>query len=139
MNDKKTAGVYYVPIADGYSANGVSDVSFGKGRTLDNEEIILKQDKSFSGGVSEYLQISVKTHNKLTEEEINCYKQYALSVAEKGAKEMFDGVIVPSPIGDACEYCPFGAMCGDDVKTREIKKVDKETIKHSVTGEKDGK
>ena len=128
VNDKETAGVYYIPIEDGYSRDGIPMYSYGKGRTVNSDDLIKNQDRSYNEGTSKMLGIAPRTQNKLTDEQMKGYKDYALRIAEKGAEQMKGGIIVPSPIKNACDYCPFGAMCGDDKTEREIGKVTKDTI-----------
>ncbi|MBQ7349081.1 MAG: PD-(D/E)XK nuclease family protein [Clostridia bacterium] len=142
INDKKLAGAYYLPISDAFEKTGKKQAPITVGKTLMNKETLLAQDKTLvEGEKSAFTGVSYKGEEVLkatSESKMNSLIEYALMLSENGVKQMVDGVIVPSPYGNVCDYCKFVAMCKRDLVTvREICSVDEEVIEQSVKGEKE--
>ena len=68
-----------------------------------------------------------------SEEVVSAYVDYALKVSDLAAKRMCEGVIVASPIKDACEYCEYKAMCAENrASERALAEVTTDVIVDSV-------
>ncbi|MBR5388677.1 MAG: PD-(D/E)XK nuclease family protein [Clostridia bacterium] len=137
VDDKKITGAYYVKIKDRYSSYGQDETSLAVGRTVGNEDIAFSQDRALKdAGRSLYIPVERTekgVKNVTSEESFGYLKKYAIIVSENAAKEMADGVIIPSPIKNACSGCGFYAVCGkEEGKEREIKSVTEDFIKESV-------
>lgn len=137
VNDKKTAGAYYVKIKEQYLAEGKDVSSLAVGKTVGDEKVLPLMDKAFSSeNASSYIpaEISEKgVKNMISEEDFNYLTRYALIASENAAKEMMDGVIIPSPVKNACSGCKFYAVCKKEENCeRDIPSVDEEFIKESV-------
>ncbi len=146
VNDKKLAGAYYVPVADSFKKSGDKQKTLAVGKTLDDEDVIIAQDRSYAeNGKSGFIPAAKgksKTKNAYDEKTMNALVKYALKVSENAARELEDGIIAASPVSKACEYCGFRAICGAEKPTvRGIKDVDGETILKAVENDEkeDGK
>lgn len=144
---KTPAGLYYLPISDKFMNEEDKLVPLAKGKTLEEKEAITAQDVGFfQKQVSEFLPVTIDQKSGalkdgMTAETIDGYVDYALKVSDLAAKRLCEGVIVPSPIKEACKYCDFKAMCDSvGVKERMIKKVGADTIVGALIagGEEDG-
>lgn len=69
----------------------------------------------------------------------NKFIDYVADVAENFKNEIIDGQIELNPIEGACEYCPYGSVCGFDRKLgdkyREKEKISMDTILAAINGE----
>lgn len=120
LKDKKIAGLYYFPVSDAFKSSNDAD-AYATGKTLDDENIILAQDENAFLDDS-FLRIGEQKNKNglIGEKELKGCVAYALAMSEKAAKEMDGGVIVASPFENACEFCPYGAMCdGERVEPRK--------------------
>ena len=117
----KLAAAHYLSMTDGYVKQGDSNLNYA-GNTVADDGIIAHLDKKSDDGVSKTYGIK-RTKGELsgmvlTEEEMKKYVDYAREVAVSGANEIYEGVIVPTPIEKKkCEYCGLCAMCGYDAET----------------------
>lgn len=142
VNDKKLAGAYYIPVADSFKKVGEKQKSLAVGKTLDDESVIIAQDRTFSdSGESEFIPAErgkTKIKNAYDEKTMNAFVKYALYVSENAARGMENGLIAASPYEGACKYCGFRAICGTENPTeRKVNGVDEITILNAV--EKDVK
>ena len=142
---KEPAGLYYLPISNNYATTEKKVGYTADGRTLNEEEAIISQDKNFyQSGKSEYSTIKTDKYGKLKgtldSEQLSAYLDYSIGISELAVTQLQDGVIVPSPYEDVCKYCKYKGICknaGEDV--RKIGKVLSETIaKATKGGEQDG-
>lgn len=136
--DKIPAGLYYMPVSDKYTKVGETE-KMSKGKTLDEEQAILAQDKNFyTDGDSDILPIKLGEKGVTgasSAKGIDACMRYAVSVAENAAKYMNDGVIVPSPYDDVCSYCEYVTLCGAaNAKKRNVGKVTEETFINAMDG-----
>lgn len=129
------AGLYYLPISDKYGATEGEKGAEAVGKTLDDEQAVILQDKTFySDGLSEYSLLSIdkrnnKIKNAVTKEQLDGYINYAVKVAEQAVERLDDGVIKPSPYDDACKYCEYSAMCEFNGEAeRKIGSLNKDTF-----------
>lgn len=117
---KKCAGVYYFDCQTKYKSNGSSKAKLF-GFTKKEEDVLYDMDSRFDAGFkSDILCITAKENPKEGDfpfkygnmvDEFEKYFRYANAVSKQAIDEMNDGYIKPSPIGKACEYCKFNAIC----------------------------
>ena len=142
IQDKKPAGVYYLPISDDFSACGDTKDALAVGKTLNDLDVIKAQDNGvIEDTVGEFTGVKVVDGEvkKATDgETLNAFIEYAKKISEKAVSQIDDGVIVASPYKGVCEYCSFNAMCNQiNPKEREVTSVSEETICDSVKGEEE--
>ncbi|MBQ3116469.1 MAG: exodeoxyribonuclease V subunit gamma [Clostridia bacterium] len=135
--NKKPAGLYYLPVSNAYQKDGEEESPLAVGKTLNEKEALLAQDKNFFDNLSSQFipaKIDDKGNIKNAVEQItldSCL-EYALNISNLAVERLKEGVIVKSPLDDACSYCPYKAICGDeDVHVRTLGSVDNETIEKS--------
>ena len=138
--DLKTAGVYYQPVSDEYKADGAEDKTALVGKTLNDQKIVLAQDKSLAdGNKGGFIPVAVNedTVKHATDSQVlEGLKTYALKMCEQGAIRMQDGVIVPSPYDNACAFCEYKGMCGGEFSAvRKLRGVDENIIYDACKGE----
>ncbi len=138
------AGLYYLPISDKFETEEEKVKSMAKGKTLNEESALIAQDEAFfKNAASDFMPVSIDeksggVKNALSREDIDSYVEYAYKVSDIAAKQLCDGVIVPSPAKDACKYCDFKAMCNSTfVAEREERTVTSKTIIDAVKGGKE--
>ncbi|MBQ9709701.1 MAG: PD-(D/E)XK nuclease family protein, partial [Clostridia bacterium] len=143
--DDKPAGAYYFPVSDKY-AEGDANVYGMKGKTLSSESVVVATDNSVlaTGGESSVLgaRFEFKNGNATTRSKVlmndghfRAYLDYALMISEKGATEISDGVIAPSPYGSRCNTCRYFSVCGFDPSIgseRKEKGVNEQTVADAV-------
>ncbi len=142
--EKIPVGLYYLPISDKYEKLEDKNSCLADGRTVNDKDAILSQDKNFfNNGNSEFMPIKIddkgNVKNTLKEEQLSSYLDYAVSVSELAVSQLKDGVIVPSPYGKTCEYCDYKGICkhvGENV--RKVGKVNERTIVDAKGGEQNG-
>ena len=69
---------------------------------------------------------------------LSAVQKYVRAMAEQAAKQLSDGVIIPSPYHGTCEYCDFAPMCRGGLVERKVSGVDTALIEESantVSGE----
>lgn len=138
--EKMPAGLYYLPVSDKFTKEEDKEKPMAIGRTLSEREALFAQDKTvLEKGESDFLPISVdkngKVKNGMTAEVLSSYIDYAVKLCEQAAERLSDGVIIPSPYGNACAECDFRALCGvSDVQPREVKKVSESAVTDALKG-----
>ena len=142
VKDKKLAGAYYIPVTDAFRKSDEEKTPLAIGKTLFDEDALSAQDKNIAEkGESEFIpprSDKGKMKNVYDEKTMRALVDYALKISENAARELDEGVIVPSPFGDTCEYCEFRALCGaEDPEKRSVKSVDGATIEKAVNGEEE--
>ena len=142
INDKKPAGVYYLPISDDFSNDEKQKGSLAEGKTLNDLQIIMAQDKTvLSDTVGEFTGVKIQNGEvkKATDiETLKAFMDYAKKISEKAVNQINDGIIVASPYKDVCKYCAFKAMCNqDNPDQREVGSVTEQTVYDSVKGEEE--
>jgi ATP-dependent helicase/DNAse subunit B len=110
------------------------------GKTVGETEVLYALDQTLKeNDESTFIDATRKGDsfkNVLTKEELQSYVNYALAVCEKGAEQMLQGVIVPSPYTETCKYCAYKGICLEEVNERSVGKVDKFTICDALKEEK---
>ncbi|MBQ3596437.1 MAG: PD-(D/E)XK nuclease family protein [Clostridia bacterium] len=140
IKDKKLAGAYYLPIDESFSDTDKSQEPMAVGKTLNDEEIITALDDTvLKDGKGKFIPLTVKdgvVEGATDGEVMGALVTYAVKMSEQAVGQMMDGVIVPSPFGDACKYCPYTAMCeSDQVASRKVKTVHETLIRQAVEKE----
>ena len=124
----KPSGAYYFPAQVGYHAADESPFRM-QGYTLDTDENILRSDTALQEGQkSRFIEASYRAKGRksgklMGEDAFRSFLGYSLLVARQGISEAADGCIAASPYEGACEYCPYGSLCGFEGEAREEKKV----------------
>ena len=137
---KSPAGLYYMPISDKYDNDKEKESAVAVGKTLDDEQAVITQDKNFFDN-GESLIISAKLDKKegkiknaVGKDALNAYVKYALSACNLAAESICSGTIKASPYKGACEYCEYASLCGVHEGERTIGKVNETTITGAVNG-----
>ena len=142
INDKKPAGVYYLPISDDFSTDNGEKQSLAVGKTLNDLEVLKAQDNDvLEESVGEFTGAKVVDGEikKATDSHIiKAFMDYAKKISQKAVEQIDDGVIVASPYKDVCTYCAFKAMCNEvNPDEREVSSVSEQTIYDSTKGEEE--
>lgn len=124
VTDKTLAGAYYLRVNDEYKSGDDKHKPLLEGKTIDDENAL-------SIGEEEFLPLTGK-NKTVKQSTLSAVQKYVLAMAEQAAKQMEDGVIVPSPYAGVCEYCDFAATCKRQLKERKVSGVDTEFIEESV-------
>jgi len=109
-------GVFYLPIFAGFTGDGTDRYKY-KGQVTDKTEIMRKLDSLAADdpkkSVIPFKQtrdtLSSEVH--LTKESFDMLGEYAKNLAAKGAEEIANGYIKPSPVKDACKRCRYFEIC----------------------------
>lgn len=126
---KKVAGLYYLPISDKYEKQE-DKVNFTvDGKTLDDSEALLVHGEEFLPTTK-----SGKIKNATKEEVLDKYVEYALNLSQKAVERMEEGVILPSPYQNVCEYCKYSAFCSFAGEPRTVGKVTEQTLTQAMNG-----
>ncbi len=142
--EKAPAGLYYLPVSDKYEKLEDKNNCMADGRTLDEKDAILSQDKNFFvSGNSFFMPIKMdkngKVKNTLNSQQLSSYIDYAVNISELAVSQLKEGVIVPSPYGKTCDYCEYKGICKHNGEnTRSVNKVDESTIVGAKGGNQDG-
>ncbi|MBO5927468.1 MAG: exodeoxyribonuclease V subunit gamma [Clostridia bacterium] len=139
----KLAGVYYQPVDQSNYDNEKPNKNSMIGKTLASKETIIAQDLAFKEfNRSDVVPVTIKGEELLgafSEEELSAYISYAKTISEKAMERISQGVIVSSPLEKSCEYCPYTAICENNLFERKVKEVDTNVILESVKGAKNVK
>lgn len=141
VNDKKVAGLYYLPVNDTFKGADKKNQPLVVGQTLNDQEIIESQDITIKQNEkSDFLPVEIGKDGNykgvISQEGLDAMITYAKKISEKAASQMLDGVIVASPYEKTCESCPFGALCQVEEQTaRKVNSVSEEDIIGALKGE----
>ena len=144
-NGDEAAGAYYYAVNDSFKKPD-DDKTVMAGKTLFTDEIINATDKKVkTDGKSDLINVKTdKRSGKLTGSlcdgvTLEGYMRYAKKLAESAVSDMTDGVIIPSPYKNTCDYCEYGGICGYDeesgFKERKVSDVKPQTIVEAAFGE----
>lgn len=112
---RRPVGAYYFPASVVYESEreGVFRLD---GYMDGSEDVIKSTDTTLEGeGKSRFVNAGLGVKNPdsaLSEEDFGDFLLYSSLVARRGAAEMTAGNIAPSPVADACVYCPLSGSCG---------------------------
>ncbi len=132
--ENQVAGLYYLPVSDKYVKEQDEKSVMADGHTLNETGAITSQDQDFyQSGKSNFMPIKLtgkgEIKNALNRDEINRFMDYAVNVSELATSQLKDGVIVPSPYENACDYCEYRGICKQEKqKARKLGSVSAETI-----------
>ena len=132
--ENQVAGLYYLPVSNKYLKEQDQETVMADGHTLNESEAIAWQDQSFyQNGKSSFMPIKLdskgEVKNALSRDEINRFMDYAVNVSELATSQLKDGVIVPSPYENVCDYCEYKGIClQDKQKSRKLGAVSADTI-----------
>ncbi len=124
--EKKAAGAFYFPAADGFTKEGENKyrmLGFYNGE----DEVLSLQDTALKEGEkSEFF--AGKRDGKFTDkgmsgEDFDAFLDYSVLVTQKAEGEMKRGNIAPSPYVGACEYCSLRGACAFDGAPRKVEHV----------------
>ncbi len=124
VTDKTLAGAYYLRVNDEYKAQDDKVKPLLEGKTIDDENAKVT-------GEEEFLPVGGK-NKSVKQSTLSAVQRYVRAMAEQAAKQMEEGVIVPSPYAGVCEYCDFAATCKRRLKERKVSGVDTEFIEESA-------
>lgn len=149
--DLLPSGVFYQPINIRYVKEKETQKRFSLiGQVNANPDIIADIDYNFANGKSLFIdgvkkttkgELSAETEKyALTDEEFYSICRYVNRLAENAVKEISEGYILPSPLGDAnnniCSYCNYSNVCGFDKQSfRNFCNIDKNTLLEAVENE----
>lgn len=115
------AGVFYLPIYDGYGEEGETRLLY-RGHATDDEQLLAHMDSAIGGADSIVPLVKNKkgelNKNKhLSAENLKLVGEYAYKLAGEGAKQIAEGYIKPTPAScnEFCDYygiCAYKDMCG---------------------------
>ncbi len=141
LKDKAPAGLYYLPVSDKYEDEAKKSKPLAVGKSLDEEEALVAQDFDIKiNKKSGFLPVKYnEKRNEFTgafnSAEMQNYLEYALKISELASSALCDGVIVPSPMEDACKYCDYKGMCDWDLAVQRRKnEVEKGIISKAING-----
>lgn len=130
ITDKTLAGAYYLRVNDDYKAGETKRPTLAEGKTAVDGEVITDKEKEF---------IPFDGKNKaVAQSTLSAVQQYVRAMAEQAAKQLNDGVIIPSPYKGTCEYCEFSPMCRGGLAPRKVSGVDTALIEESALTAKNG-
>lgn len=134
---KKPVGLYYLPVSNSYKKEGEEASPLAVGKTLNEKEALLAQDKTFFDNLSsEFMPVTIdgkgNVKNAVDQIALDSHLEYALNISNLAAQRLKEGVVAKSPYDDACQYCPYKAICGsEEVSVRTLGTVSGETIENS--------
>ncbi|MBQ7407897.1 MAG: PD-(D/E)XK nuclease family protein [Clostridia bacterium] len=139
----KPLGLYYFPITADFSTDENPNVMQLKGKTIADVERASLIDNTISAQSVKgtYIDCNLKmgkdgsfTYGQklLNDQEFEKFMDYAKLIAGEGLSEISEGVIIPSPYDNSCDYCKYMGICGYDGsldgRTRSFERVDKSAI-----------
>ena len=86
---------------------------------------------ALSAGEEEFIPTNGK-NRAVKAETLAAVQKYVRALAEQAARQLKDGVIVPSPYDATCQYCDFAGICKQTLAKRKFPAVDTEFIAESA-------
>lgn len=133
----KPAGAYYFPARLAFASPDTDSPFRMQGFTVGDDAVVKMSDKSVEPGQkSRFIDAYYQNKRKkmLESEDFEAFIAYSVLAAQNCAKEAEAGCIAASPYRGACDFCPYGGMCGHDISAppRSEKKVTGEEIVNIV-------
>lgn len=127
------AGAYYFPARLSFTPPDNDSPFRMQGFTVGEDAVVKMSDKLVEPGKkSRFIDAYYQKKNKkaLSGEDFDAFIAYSVLAAQNCAKETEAGCIAASPYRGACDFCPYGGMCGFDASAgaRSEKKVTGEEI-----------
>ena len=123
----KPAGAYYFPARVSFNGEDKDSPFRMLGYTVGNDEVVAMSERGIeAGSKSRYIDAYFGKKNKkaMSEEDFENFMEYSVLVARGFVKETRQGCIAASPYEGACDYCPYGSVCGFDGAPREVGQID---------------
>ena len=114
---RRAAGAYYFPARVGFRAKADENPFRMQGFTVGSDEVVRLSDKTVEAGKkSRYIDAYYgrKSRKAPEEEDFEAFIEYSVLAARGCARETAAGCIAASPYEGACDYCPYGSVCGHD-------------------------
>lgn len=114
---RRAAGAYYFPARVGFRAKADEYPFAMQGFTVGSDEVVRLSDKTVEEGKkSRYIDAYYgrKSKKALEEEDFEAFIEYSVLAARGCARETAAGCVAASPYEGACDYCPYGSVCGHD-------------------------
>lgn len=133
----RPAGAYYFPARLAFTSPDTDSPFRMQGFTVGDDVVVKMSDRSVEPGQkSRFIDAYYQNKRKkaLEGEDFEAFIAYSVLAAQSCAKETEAGCIAASPYRGACDFCPYGGMCGHDVSAppRSEKKVTSEEIVNIV-------
>ena len=113
---RKMAGAYYFPARVSFGEDRDSPFRM-QGFTVGDDAVVRMSDRSVEPGKkSRFIDAYYQSKRKKTfeGEDFEAFIAYSVLAAQNCARETEAGCIAPSPYLGACDYCPYGSVCGHD-------------------------
>lgn len=123
---RKMAGAYYFPARVSFGEDRDSPFRM-QGFTVGDDSVVAMSEKGIERGQkSRYIDayFGKKSKKALSGEDFEDFMEYSVLVARNFVKETRAGCIAASPYAGACDYCPYGGLCGHFGAGREVKSLD---------------
>ena len=138
----RAAGAYYFPARVAFRTDAEEPPFRMQGFTVGDDAVVRMNDSTVEPGKkSRYIDAyyGKKSKKSMSGEQFEDFIAYSVLAARKGAEETERGCIAASPYKGACDYCPYGGLCGYDLSdgARQEKKITEEEIAR-IAGEKRG-
>ena len=123
---RKMAGAYYFPARVSFGEDRDSPFRM-QGFTAGEDSVVAMSERGIEPGQkSRYIDayFGKKSKKALSGEDFEDFMEYSVLVARNFVKETRAGCIAASPYAGACDYCPYGGMCGHFGGGREVKSLE---------------
>lgn len=115
---KRAAGAYYFPARAAFHSKETDSPFRLQGFTVGDDSVVRMSDKTVEEGQkSRYIDAYYrgrKSRKNMSEEDFGAFIAYSVLAAQNCARETEAGCIAASPYEGACDYCPYGGVCGYD-------------------------
>lgn len=131
----KMAGAYYFPARVAYSGEDKDSPFRMQGYTVGDDAVVAMSERGIEkGSKSRYIDayFGRKSARAMSEEDFEDFIGYSVLAARNFVKETRAGCIAASPYEGACDYCPYGGVCGFDGVPREAGPIDQSDIVNAV-------
>ena len=138
---RRAAGAYYFPARVSFRSDAADPPFRMQGFTVADDEVVRRSDKEVAEGEkSRFIDAYYRGGKRggLNEAEFADFLHYSVLVAQNCARETEEGCIAASPAEGACDYCPYGGVCGFDASggARREEKITPEEIVRIVRKER---
>ena len=118
----KMAGAYYFPARVSFNGEEKDSPFRMQGYTVGDDSVVAMSERGIEKGQkSRYIDacFGKKGRKTMDADAFEDFMEYSVLVARNFVRETRAGCIAPSPYAGACEYCPYGGVCGFDGAARE--------------------
>lgn len=131
----RMAGAYYFPARVSFSGEDKDSPFRMQGYTVGDDRVVAMSEKGIEQGQkSRYIDayFGKKGRKAMSEEDFEDFMEYSVLAARNFVRETRQGCIAASPYAGACDYCPYGGVCGFDGVPREAGPTDYADIVNAV-------